>query len=93
MHSGAGAALFGSTTAATNGDSSVSQTFTAPSTGGTLSFWYRVTCPDKVTTHGTWMQVTATLVANHSYTLTLTSHDNDYDGDATYTLFADVTVK
>jgi hypothetical protein len=31
-----------------NGDSSVAQTFTAPTSGGTLSFWYKVVCPDTV---------------------------------------------
>ncbi len=46
-HSGAYAALLGSSSP-TNGDSSISQTFTA-STSGTLSFWYSVTCPDTLT--------------------------------------------
>jgi hypothetical protein len=116
-HSGSDAAQCGSTSA-TNGDSSITQTFTAPSTGGTLTFWYRITCPDTVsydwatatlkdntagtsttplaktcTNTGTWVQVSVTLVANHSYTLTLTSHDDNYAGDATYTLFDDVAVK
>jgi len=35
--------------AAFNGDSSVSQTFTAPSGGGTLTFWYQPRCTDTVT--------------------------------------------
>ncbi len=39
-----------------------------------------------------WRQVTASLVIGHSYTLTLISHDDDYPGDATYTLFDDVTM-
>ena len=39
-----------------------------------------------------WTQVTAPLTANHSYTLTLTSHDDNYASDPTYTLFDDVTV-
>jgi serine protease len=38
-----------------------------------------------------WKQVNATLVAGHSYTLTLTSHDDNYPGDPTYTLFDDVS--
>ena len=38
----------GGSTAVTNGDSSISQTFTVPASGGTLSFWYRVACPDTV---------------------------------------------
>src|SRR5205807_9911619 len=33
----------------TNGDSSLSQTFTVPSGATTLSFWYLVTCPDTIT--------------------------------------------
>ncbi len=47
-HAGSFAALLGSTSP-TNGNSSIAQSFTAPSTGGTLSFWYNVTCPDTVT--------------------------------------------
>ncbi|MGZ3583113.1 MAG: hypothetical protein ACXWP6_10365, partial [Ktedonobacterales bacterium] len=104
--------------APTNGDSSIAQTFTAPSTGGTLSFWYRVVCPDTVTydwatatlkdnttsttttplaktctNTGAWSKVSAgNLTANHSYTLTLISHDDNYAGDATYTLYDDVAI-
>jgi hypothetical protein len=114
-HSGTYAAQLGSTSA-TNGDSSASQTFTATG-GGTLSFWYNVTCPDTVTydwatatlkdnTSSTtttvlaktcvassgWTQVSSALTASHSYTLTLTSHDDNYAGDPTYTLYDDVTV-
>ena len=37
----------GNTTPTT--DSSIAQTFTVPPGGGTLSFWYRVNCPDPVT--------------------------------------------
>src|SRR5579859_1451435 len=47
-HSGTYAAQVGGTSP-TNGDSSISQTFTAPSAGGTLSAWYRVVCPDTLT--------------------------------------------
>jgi hypothetical protein len=47
-HAGSYAARVGSTSA-TNGDSSISQTFTAPSTAGQLGFWYKVVCPDTVT--------------------------------------------
>src|SRR5262249_25460587 len=36
---------------------------------------------------GVWTHVTTALTAGHSYTLTLTSHDDDYPGDATYTRF------
>src|SRR5437879_864158 len=45
------------------------------------------------TNTGAWSKVSAgTLTANHSYTLTLTSHDDNYSGDATYTLFDDVAI-
>jgi len=37
-----------------------------------------------------WVQKTASIVAGHSYTLTLTSKDDDYTGDPTYTLYDDV---
>jgi hypothetical protein len=115
-HSGSYSALLGATTP-TNGDSSIAQTFTAPSTGGTLGFFYKVTCPDTVTydwatatlkdntanttttvlaktctNTGAWVQVTASVTASHSYTLTLTSHDDNYAGDATYTQYDDVTL-
>ncbi|WP_236601018.1 protease pro-enzyme activation domain-containing protein [Ktedonobacter sp. SOSP1-85] len=115
-HAGSYSGEAGSSSA-TNGDSSISQTFTVPSGSGTLSFWYRVTCPDTVTydwatatlkdntsnttstilaktctNNATWVQVSATVTAGHSYTLTLTSHDDNYAGDATYTLFDDVNV-
>src|SRR5439155_13798604 len=46
-HTGS-AAMVGSTSP-TSGDSSVAQTFTAPSTGGSLTFWYKVVCPDSLT--------------------------------------------
>ena len=39
-----------------------------------------------------WNQVTAAVTAGHSYTLTLTNHDDNYPGDPTYTLYDDVTV-
>ena len=47
-HSGSYAAMLGAITA-TNGDSSISQTFTAPTGATSLSFWYKMTCPDTVT--------------------------------------------
>jgi serine protease len=47
-HSGAASARVGST-APFNGDSSLSQTFTAPAGATSLSFWYRVVCTDSVT--------------------------------------------
>src|SRR5438874_4321982 len=46
-HSGTFAAMVGSANI-TNGDSSVRQTFDAPTGASTLSFWYNVTCPDTV---------------------------------------------
>ncbi|MDJ0343944.1 exo-alpha-sialidase [Streptomyces sp. H10-C2] len=39
-----------------------------------------------------WKQATAAVTAGHSYTLTLISHDDNYAGDATYTLYDDVTL-
>ncbi|MFI1165742.1 exo-alpha-sialidase [Streptomyces sp. NPDC020801] len=113
-HSGTYAARVGGTSP-TNGDSSIAQTFTAPTGANQLSFWYSVTCPDTVTydwatstladtTAGTtttvlaktctngqgWKQVTSAVTAGHSYKLTLVSHDDNYAGDATYTLYDDV---
>jgi hypothetical protein len=46
-HTGQNAALLGARSA-TNGDSTIAQTFTAPASGGTLSFWYLVQCNDTV---------------------------------------------
>ena len=116
-HSGTYAARLGSTSP-TNGDSSISQTFTAPSGSSQLSFWYDVFCPDTLTydwatatlkdnTAGTtttvlaktcvngsgWIQKSASVTAGHSYTLTLTSHDDNYSADPTYTLYDDVVVQ
>jgi hypothetical protein len=114
-HSGAGAAQAGGTSP-TNGDSSLTQTFTAPAGATQLSFWYKVTCPDTVTydwatatlkdntagtaaatilaktcvAAGAWTQVSTAVTAGHSYTLALISHDDNYAGDPTYTLFDDV---
>lgn len=115
VHSGARAAVAGSVNSRTNGDSSVTQTFVA--NGPTLSFWYRVRCPETVsvdwatatlvdntasvsttvlpktcTNTGTWVQVSTAVTAGHSYTLKLTSHDNNSrtSGRNTYTVFDDV---
>ena len=113
-HSGSFAALLGSTSA-TNGSSTLAQTFTAAAGDSHVSLWYNVTCPDTVTfdwatvtlkdnTSGTtktvlaktcvassgWKQVTATITAGHSYTLTLTSHDDNFSGDPTFTKYDDV---
>jgi Alpha-galactosidase, CBM13 domain len=115
-HSGTYAALTGSSSP-TNGDSSIAQTFTAPSGSTTVSFYYLVYCPDDVTydwatatlkdntagttttmlgktcnVNNTWVKVSHSVTAGHSYTLTLTNHDEDYPGDATDTKYDDVTV-
>ena len=115
-HSGTYAAQLGSSSPS-NGSSSIAQSFTAPSGGGTLSFWYDVVCPDTVqydwatatlkdTTSNTtktvlaktcvsnsgWKQVSSTLTSGHNYTLTLTSHDDNYPGDPTYTEYDDVVL-
>jgi hypothetical protein len=105
-------------TTATNGDSSIAQTFTVPSNGTGVTFWYNVFCPDTLTydwatatlkdnTTGVtttplaktcvnpssgWKQVSAAATAGHSVTLTLTSHDDNYAGDPTYTLYDSVSV-
>jgi len=39
-----------------------------------------------------WKQASGGLAAGHSYTLTLTSKDDNYAGDPTYTTYDDVTV-
>jgi hypothetical protein len=46
------------------------------------------TCPATAS----WTNVTASVVGGQTYTLTLTNHDDNYPGDATYTLFDDVTL-
>ncbi|MBD0692761.1 putative Ig domain-containing protein [Streptomyces sp. CBMA123] len=114
-HSGSYGAMVGSTNP--TGDSSLAQTFTAPSGSSKLSFWYSNTCPDTVSydwatatlkdnTTGTtttvlaktcaatasWANQTAAVTPGHSYTLTLSNHDDNYPGDPTYTYYDDVTV-
>jgi hypothetical protein len=113
-HTGGWAAQVGGTSA-TNGDSSIAQTFSAPAGVSALRFWYDVRCPDTVrydwttatlrdNTAGTtatilpktcnntnaWVQVSASVLAGHSYTLTLISHDDAAAGDPTYTAFDDL---
>jgi hypothetical protein len=115
-HTGSYAAQLGSTSP-TNGDSSISQTFTAPTGVTKLHFWYKVVCPDTVTydwaratlrdntagttatvlgktctNTGAWVQASGNVTAGHSYTLTLISHDDNYPGDPTYTLYDDVAL-
>ncbi|MBW8804709.1 MAG: hypothetical protein JF587_12770 [Catenulisporales bacterium] len=47
----------------------------------------------KTCTNGAgWKQVTKTLTPNDNYTLTLTTKDDDYPGDPTYTLYDDVAL-
>ncbi|WP_223279563.1 exo-alpha-sialidase [Streptomyces sp. SDr-06] len=62
-HTGTYAARVGGTSP-TNGNSSISQTFTAPGGSPSLSFWYDVFCPDTVT----YDWATATLKDNTSGT-------------------------
>jgi hypothetical protein len=64
-HTGTYAARVGSTSP-TNGDSSISQTFTAPAGSTRLSFWYKMTCPDTIT----YDWATATLRDNTTGTTT-----------------------
>ena len=47
-HTGSHSGQAGSTSP-TNGDSTIAQTFTAPSGSSSFSVWYRVVCPDTVT--------------------------------------------
>ncbi|TMB11386.1 MAG: hypothetical protein E6J65_26965, partial [Deltaproteobacteria bacterium] len=115
-HSGTYSARVGGTSP-TNGDSSISQTFTVPTGQTLLSFWYQVHCPDTVTydwatatlqdnttnttttilarictNSGSWVSTSAGVTAGHSYTLTFISHDDNYPGDPTYTLYDDVAL-
>jgi hypothetical protein len=39
-----------------------------------------------------WIHVTRAITAGHSYTLTLTSRDDNHPADPTYTKYDDVTV-
>jgi hypothetical protein len=46
----------------------------------------------KTCTNGAgWKLVSATVVAGHSYTLSLISHDDNFASDPTFTLYDDVT--
>ena len=114
-HSGTYAAMLGLTTP-TNGDSTVTQTFVAPTGSSAVHVWYDNVCPDTVTydwatvalrnnTTGTtatllgktcvsnsgWVQVSGSVIAGDSYTLTLLSHDDNYAADPTYTKYDDVS--
>lgn len=57
-------------------------------TAGTTRTILARTC----TNNNTWVQVTASITAGHSYTLTLTNRDDNFAGDPTFTLFDDVAV-
>ncbi|TDU02033.1 putative Ig domain-containing protein [Streptomyces sp. 846.5] len=57
-------------------------------TSGTTTTVLAKTC---VSSSG-WITKTATITAGHSYTLTLTSKDDNYAGDPTYTYYDNVTV-
>jgi serine protease len=43
------------------------------------------------TNNGTWVHVTHAATAGHSVTLTLTSHDDNYAADPSYTRFDDIS--
>src|SRR2546426_5673376 len=64
-HTGRFSAQVGSTSPF-NGDSTIAQTFTAPTPTGPLTFWYQVHCPDTVT----YDWATASLVVNSTGTTT-----------------------
>ena len=46
----------------------------------------------KACTTNSWTNLSASVTAGHTYMLTLTSHDDNYSADPTYTLFDDVTL-
>ena len=43
-------------------------------------------------TNAAWVQATAALIAGHTYTLTLLSHDDNFGADPSFTLFDDVAI-
>ncbi|HET9597357.1 MAG TPA: hypothetical protein VFP65_17335 [Anaeromyxobacteraceae bacterium] len=53
----------------------------------------RTILPRTCATNAAYVQVTATLTAGHRYTLTLTNRDDNFAGDASFTLFDDVAVR
>ena len=57
-------------------------------TTGTTTTVLAKTC----TNSGAWSSKTVGVTAGHSYTLTLSDHDDGYAGDPTYTLYDDVSV-
>jgi hypothetical protein len=48
--------------------------------------------PHTCTNNGHWVEVTAGVIAGHSYTLTLIDHDDDWVADPTFTHFDDVSL-
>ena len=46
----------------------------------------------KTCTTNAWTHLAGLVVAGHTYTVTLNSHDDNYAGDPTYTLFDDVAL-
>jgi hypothetical protein len=81
-HTGSYAVRLGST-AATNGDSAITQTVTVPAAGATLSWWYQPHCPDTLTydwervevrTTGGALLSTLLNVCSNSRTWTFSSH-------------------
>ena len=116
-HSGGGSAAQVGGTSPTNGDSSLSQTFTVPTGASALKLAYKVVCPDTVrydwatvtlkdnttgttktvlaktcSNTGAWQTLSMSVTAGHSVTLKLVSHDDNWAGDPTYTLYDDVAV-
>jgi hypothetical protein len=89
-------------TVASGGSLSVSYDMTCPDT--VTYDWATVTLqdntagtsttllPNTCTNGAGWQSVSGAVMAGHSYTLTLTSHDDNYPGDPTFTYFDDVTV-
>ncbi len=61
-------------------------TITLTSSGGTT------TLVPKTCTNNAWTNITASVSAGSTYTLTLTNHDDNYAGDPTHTLFDDATL-
>jgi hypothetical protein len=58
-------------------------------TTGTRTMVLPKTCNDR----GAWVQITAPVIAGHTYRLALTNHDDGFAGDPTFTLFDDVTLR
>jgi hypothetical protein len=49
--------------------------------------------PRTCTNSGSWVKVSSSVTANHSYTITLSSHDDGDAVDANYTVYDDVSVQ